>query len=103
MSDNRELSKLLADQEVTLTQQHDELQRLSDSHVDHSKLLESMQSDKTALSRATAQNRELKNQLAELQNGFIKMVSIIMSRFIQTDFIICRFINIDVISIRKFI
>ncbi len=49
--------------------------RMNDNQVDHDKLLESMQSDKTALSRAIAQNKELKIQLAELQNGFVKMVS----------------------------
>jgi hypothetical protein len=41
---------------------------------DRSSLLETVQSDKTALSRALSQNKELKNQLAELQNGFVKMV-----------------------------
>ena len=49
-------------------------QRLSDNSVDKEALLDSMQSDKTALSRAIAQNKELKTQLAELQNGFVKMV-----------------------------
>ncbi len=49
--------------------------RMNDNQVDHDKLLESMQSDKTALSRAIAQNKELKIQLAELQNGFVKMVN----------------------------
>ena len=51
------------------------VQRLNDDQVDKDSLLDSMQSDKTALSRAIAQNRELKTQLAELQNGFVKMVS----------------------------
>ncbi len=50
------------------------VQRLQDNAVDSDSLLESMQSDKTALSRAIAQNKELKVQLAELQNGFVKMV-----------------------------
>ena len=42
---------------------------------DKAELLENIQSDKTALSRALTQNRDLKTQLAELQNGFVKMVS----------------------------
>lgn len=50
------------------------VQRLNDSQVDQTALLDNMQSDKTALSRAMAQNKELKSQLAELQNGFVKMV-----------------------------
>ena len=51
------------------------LKRVSDNVVDKDKILDDMQSDKTALSRAMAQNRELKNQLAELQNGFVTLVS----------------------------
>ena len=51
------------------------VQQMSDEQVDKEQLLDSMQSDKTALSRAIAQNKELKSQLAELQNGFVKMVS----------------------------
>ena len=41
---------------------------------DKAELLENIQSDKTALSRALTQNKDLKTQLAELQNGFVKMV-----------------------------
>jgi len=53
-----------------------EVERLGNSTADKDKLLETIQSDKTALSRAVAQNKELKNQLGELQNGFVKMVGI---------------------------
>ena len=42
---------------------------------DQAQLLESVQSDRTALSRALTQNKELKAQLSELQAGFVKMVS----------------------------
>ena len=42
---------------------------------DKAQLLENIQSDKTALSRALTQNKDLKHQLAELQNGFVKMVN----------------------------
>ena len=52
------------------------VQRLSDDQVDRDSLLADIQSDKTALSRAMAQNKELKSQLAELQNGFVKMVGL---------------------------
>lgn len=37
-------------------------------------MLEDVQSDKATLSRALSQNRTLKDQLAELQNGFVKLV-----------------------------
>jgi len=50
------------------------VERAAEATVDKDRLLEVMQSDKTALSRAVAQNKELKNQLAELQNSFVKMV-----------------------------
>jgi len=54
------------------------VERAAEATVDKDKLLEVIQGDKTALSRAIAQNKELKNQLAELQNSFVKMVSTIL-------------------------
>ena len=42
--------------------------------IDHEKLLQTIHEDKTTLSRAIAQNKQLKDQLTELQDGFIKMV-----------------------------
>lgn len=50
--------------------------RLGQEAGDKAQLLESIQSDKTALSRALTQNKDLKQQLAELQNGFVKMVNL---------------------------
>ena len=66
--------RILSEREERLMDLEMSCQRLSDNSVDKEALLESMQSDKTALSRAIAQNKELKSQLAELQNGFVKMV-----------------------------
>ncbi|GBM00016.1 hypothetical protein AVEN_241663-1, partial [Araneus ventricosus] len=40
---------------------------------DKSRLMETMESDKVAASRAVTQNRELKKQLEELQTGFVTM------------------------------
>lgn len=51
------------------------MEELGDLAGDKAELLENIQSDKTALSRALTQNKDLKQQLAELQNGFVKMVS----------------------------
>ena len=65
---------MLSEREEKLMEMEMSVQRLNDNSVDKEALLESMQSDKTALSRAIAQNKELKVQLAELQNGFVKMV-----------------------------
>jgi len=52
------------------------VERATEATLDKDRLLEVIQGDKTALSRAIAQNKELKNQLAELQNSFVKMVCI---------------------------
>ncbi|CAF4733680.1 unnamed protein product, partial [Rotaria sp. Silwood2] len=41
--------------------------------MDHEKLLQTIHEDKTTLSRAIAQNKQLKDQLTELQDGFIKI------------------------------
>ena len=54
------------------------VERAAEATVDKDRLLELMQGDKTALSRAIAQNKELKNQLAELQNSFVKMVCTVL-------------------------
>ena len=67
--------RLVGEREAHVEALEMEVQRLSETHIDSEKLLENIHSEKTALSRAIAQNRELKTQLAELQNGFVKMVS----------------------------
>ncbi len=67
---------MLSEREDRLQELEMTVERLQDNAVDSDSLLESMQSDKTALSRAIAQNKELKTQLAELQNGFVKMVCV---------------------------
>jgi hypothetical protein len=48
-------------------------ERLRESAIDSRALLETMSLDKEALSRAVAQNRELKIQLVELQDGFVRL------------------------------
>ena len=73
VQDNAQLSRLVEEKEVSLLEYEQKISRMQDDSVDKTTLLENMQSDKTALSRAIAQNKELKNQLAELQNGFVKM------------------------------
>lgn len=54
-----------------------QVEQMGSEVEDRTQLLESVQSDRTALSRALSQNKELKIQLAELQNGFVKMVSLV--------------------------
>lgn len=48
---------------------------------DRRRMLEDVQSDKATISRALTQNRTLKDQLAELQNGFVKLVRLKISMF----------------------
>jgi len=66
--------RLILEKEERLTELEAAVERATEATVDKDRLLEVMQGDKTALSRAIAQNKELKNQLAELQNSFVKMV-----------------------------
>lgn len=72
--DNEQLSRLNQEQEERLLELEKALQRHSEEAVDRQQILENMQSDKATISRALTQNRELKEQLAELQNGFVKLV-----------------------------
>jgi hypothetical protein len=41
----------------------------------HKKILETIENDCTIISHALLQNQELKEQLAELQEGFIKLTN----------------------------
>jgi len=72
----------LEEKEDRITQLEDRLSEISKEDGDKAQLLETVQSNKTALSRALSQNKELKHQLAELQNGFVKMVS---TRYLEFD------------------
>ncbi|UYV77798.1 GOLGA2 [Cordylochernes scorpioides] len=65
--DNQSLRELAAEQEMTL-------ERWQEQEVDREQLLASIQSDKVAASRATAQNKDLKCQLEELQAAIVAHV-----------------------------
>ncbi|XP_073333703.1 golgin subfamily A member 2 isoform X2 [Pagrus major] len=75
LRDNEQLSRMCAEQETRLG----EMERHVESHVqeeeDRRRMLEDVQSDKATISRALTQNRTLKDQLAELQNGFVKLTN----------------------------
>ncbi|XP_078502765.1 golgin subfamily A member 2 isoform X2 [Lissotriton helveticus] len=75
VQDNKQLSRLNQEQEERLLQLEKEVERHSEDSVDRQQILENMQSDKTTISRALSQNRKLKEQLAELQNGFVKLTN----------------------------
>ena len=52
-----------------------ELEILRGEQPDQSRLLAAMESDKVAAAQATSQNAKLKDQVQELQEAFIKIVS----------------------------
>uniref|UniRef100_A0A9J7X6P7 Golgin A2 n=1 Tax=Cyprinus carpio carpio TaxID=630221 RepID=A0A9J7X6P7_CYPCA len=73
--DNEQLSRLVQEQEVRLEELERHAGRAAEEAQDRLRILEDVQSDKATISRAVAQNRDLKDQLAELQNGFVKLTN----------------------------
>ncbi|KFM76592.1 Golgin subfamily A member 2, partial [Stegodyphus mimosarum] len=73
LCNNSKTATLLQEQEKKILELEKVISRLKEDEVDKSRLVETMQSDKVAASRAVAQNRELKKQLEELQSGFVSM------------------------------
>ncbi|XP_054713090.1 golgin subfamily A member 2-like, partial [Uloborus diversus] len=70
---NSNLEKRALEREERIAELEVLVARLKEDQVDQGRLVETMQSDKVAASRAMAQNRELKKQLEELQSGFVEM------------------------------
>ena len=66
--------RFLEEKENHIVELEGQVQEMGELQGDKAELLENIQSDKTALSRALTQNKDLKTQLAELQNGFVKLV-----------------------------
>ncbi|XP_075691250.1 golgin subfamily A member 2 isoform X2 [Rhinoderma darwinii] len=75
VQDNSQLSRLNQEQEEQILELEKTLDRHSEDNVDKQQILENMQSDKATISRALTQNRQLKEHLAELQNGFVKLTN----------------------------
>lgn len=75
LRDNEQLSRLCAEQEARLGDMEQQVESRAQEVEDRRRMLEDVQSDKATISRALTQNRALKDQLAELQNGFVKLVS----------------------------
>ncbi|XP_056601814.1 golgin subfamily A member 2 isoform X4 [Triplophysa dalaica] len=73
--DNEQLSRLVQEQELRLEELERQTERTAEDAHDRLRILEDAQSDKATISRALAQNRDLKDQLAELQNGFVKLTN----------------------------
>nr|XP_046230814.1 golgin subfamily A member 2 isoform X2 [Scatophagus argus] len=75
LRDNKQLSRLCAEQEARLGELEQQVERQVQEEEDRRRMLEDVQSDKATISRALTQNRTLKDQLAELQNGFVKVTN----------------------------
>uniref|UniRef100_A0A8C0DQ82 Golgin subfamily A conserved domain-containing protein n=1 Tax=Balaenoptera musculus TaxID=9771 RepID=A0A8C0DQ82_BALMU len=73
VKDNESLSRLNQEQEQRLLELEQAARCWEEQAEERKQILESMQSDRTTISRALSQNRELKEQLAELQNGFVRL------------------------------
>ncbi|XP_005113566.2 golgin subfamily A member 2 [Aplysia californica] len=71
--DNMQLGRLLEEKEERVSNLERSVEEMGEQAGDKVQLLESIQSDRTALSRALSQNKELKTQLEELQQGFVKI------------------------------
>uniref|UniRef100_A0A3P8TEU2 Golgin A2 n=1 Tax=Amphiprion percula TaxID=161767 RepID=A0A3P8TEU2_AMPPE len=75
LRDNEQLSRLCAEQETRLGELERQVENQTQEAEDRRRMLEDVQSDKATISRALTQNRTLKDQLAELQNGFVKLTN----------------------------
>ena len=62
------------DQDERIQELESAIARLGEDAVDRVSLLEDMQSDKETISRAMQQNKSLKDQLEQLEKGFVKTV-----------------------------
>ncbi|XP_055792750.1 golgin subfamily A member 2-like isoform X5 [Salvelinus fontinalis] len=75
LRDNEQLSRMCSEQESRLSELERHAELGAEDAEDRRRMLEDVQSDKATISRALAQNRTLKDQLAELQNGFVKLTN----------------------------
>ncbi|XP_075899687.1 golgin subfamily A member 2 isoform X4 [Nelusetta ayraudi] len=75
LRDNEQLSRLCGEQETRLGDMEQQVESRAQEVEDRRRMLDDVQSDKATISRALTQNRTLKDQLAELQNGFVKLTN----------------------------
>ena len=76
--------RFLEEKEDHIVELEGQVAEMGELQGDKAELLENIQSDKTALSRALTQNKDLKTQLAELQNGFVKLVGLGFKTWFQS-------------------
>ncbi|XP_060056233.1 golgin subfamily A member 2-like isoform X2 [Erinaceus europaeus] len=75
VKNNNELNQLNLVQGYRLAELEREAEIWGDQAETRKKILETMENDRTTISRAMLQNQQLKEQLAELQDGFIKLTN----------------------------
>jgi len=73
ITENRRLGRVIFEQNEKIEELKLSMNDLTSESVDKSSLLTQLQSDKETISRALQQNKQLKEQLEELQEGFVKM------------------------------
>lgn len=65
-----------------LTKEVQELRDMKDDGADAAKLVQALESEKLGASRAVSQNQQLKEQLTEMENAFVTLVSSIATQSI---------------------
>lgn len=65
-----------------LTKEVQELRDTKDDSADATKLVQALESEKLGASRAVSQNQQLKEQLTEMENAFVTLVSSIATQYI---------------------
>lgn len=64
-----------------LTKEVQELRDTKDDSTDATKLVQALESEKLGASRAVSQNQQLKEQLTEMENAFVTLVSSIATQY----------------------
>jgi hypothetical protein len=73
LQENQNIQKALNERDCRIGELEFMLERYESDQPDKDKLLAAMESDKVAASLAVSQNQQLKVQLEELQDGFVKL------------------------------
>ncbi|CAM2700448.1 unnamed protein product [Rotaria socialis] len=71
--ENEHVAKKLIEKDARIAELEESSGKVHENSMDHEKLLQTIHDDKTTISRAITQNKQLKDQLTELQDSFIKM------------------------------
>lgn len=83
ITENRRLGRVVFEQNHKIESLETSITQLNADSADKSSLLNQIQSDKETISRALQQNKTLKEQIEELQEAFVKMVTIFFCFLIE--------------------